>query len=414
MSGRVYRRCGCRTATGSLVGAACPLLKSNGKHGTWTYAVNLRDPAGGWKKLRRGGFARESDAKAALRAVTDRVQTSVKNDDRETVAEFLTAWLQAQRHTLKPKTLHQYGLYVSKDLIPALGEVKLEALRHEHIGAMGLNLELAGRGAPTIQRIVAALSSALSYAVRSKRLSYNAAEHVSTPAVTTAERVPWTAGEAVTFLEYVTGDRLAEFFEVMMGTGLRRGEALALRWSDVDLEHRALRVRRAATEVDGKLIIGAPKTVGSAAGVGLSGRVLAALQRQRARQDLERLEWGAGYEGSGLVFARENGTMLRPRYLLERFHKLSADAGVPKVRIHDLRHLAATLMLTNGVPLALVSKTLRHAQVGITANLYGHLTPEAAHAAADSLGAALDVAAAELANERAAHAWTTLGPHRPE
>jgi len=223
----------------------------------------------------------------------------------------------------------------------------------------------------------------------------------------------WTAEEAVTFLEYVTGDRLAEFFEVMMGTGLRRGEALALRWEDVDLERKVLRVRQAATEVAGKLVIGAPKTSGSAAGVGLSARVVVALKRQRERQLFDVLEWADGYEDNGLVFTRGNGAMLRPRYLLAHFHEMSEAAGVPKVRIHDLRHLAATLMLTNGVPLALVSKTLRHSQVGITANLYGHLTQEAAHAAADSLGGALDLAAAKMRADRAAQDATTLRPHRP-
>ncbi len=413
MSGRVYRRCGCRT-DGKLVGARCPLLKSDGKHGTWTFAVDLKSLDGHRKTLRRGGFPTERKAKEELRKVTDRVPTSVKNDDRETVAQYLPKWQRAMRHKLKPKTLHQYGLYVGKDLIPALGTIKLEALSHEHITTMVLDLEDAGRRATTIKRIVAALSSALNHAVRTKRLTHNAAEHVSTPAVPTSERVPWTAQEAVTFLEYVTGDRLAEFFEVMIGTGLRRGEALALRWDDVDLERKMLRVRQAATEVDGKLVIGAPKTTGSAAGVGLSARVVAALKRQRERQLVEVFEWADGYEDNGLVFTRENGAMLRPRHLLAHFHELSEEAGVPKVRIHDLRHLAATLMLTNGVPLALVSKTLRHSQVGITANLYGHLTQEAAHAAADSLGGALDVAAAKMIADRAAQDATTLRPHRPD
>ena len=192
---------------------------------------------------------------------------------------------------------------------------------------MVLDLEEAGRSATTIKRIVAALSSALNHAVRTKRLTYNAAEHVSTPALTTAERVPWTAEEAVTFLEYVTGDRLAGFFEVMMGTGLRRGEALALRWEDVDLERKVLRVRQAATEVAGKLVIGAPKTTGSAAGVGLSARVVVALKRQRERQLFEVLEWADGYEDNGLVFTCENGAMLRPRYLLAHFHEMSRAAG---------------------------------------------------------------------------------------
>ncbi len=249
--------------------------------------------------------------------------------------------------------------------------------------------------------------------MKTKRLTHNAAEHVATPAVTRSEVAPWSTAQAVLFLDYITGNRMAEFFETMMATGLRRGEALALRWCDVDLDNRVLHVRQAATDVGGKLVVSAPKTKGSADWVGLNPRVVAALSRQRARQDLERLDWGSGYEDNGLVFAKENGTILRPEWVLKRFHELSAAADLPQVRLHDLRHLAATLMLAAGVPIAMVSKTMRHTQLSTTSDLYGHLTPEAAHTAADSLGGVLDAAAAELANERFLRRATTLRPRRP-
>ncbi len=207
MSGRVYRRCGCRT-DGKLVGARCPLLKSDGKHGTWTFAVDLKNPDGHRKTLRRGGFPTRRQASNALMAVTDRVQTSVRNDDKETVGQYLAQWLRSQRHSMKPKTLHQY---VHKDLVPALGEFKLEALRHEHIAVMILALEEAGRGPATIKQVLAVLRSALSHAVKTKRLTHNPAEHVRTPRVERTEVCPWTADQAVTFLDHVGGDRLAEF-----------------------------------------------------------------------------------------------------------------------------------------------------------------------------------------------------------
>jgi len=252
--------------------------------------------------------------------------------------------------------------------------------------------------------------------VRQRRLPHNVAQHVSLPPITTAEREPWSAAQAVTFLDYVhrAGDRLADLFEVIIGTGLRRGEALALRWAYVDLDARVLFVhplRGTLSDVAGHLMFTAPKTKGSAAGVGLSARVVDALKRQSARQAVERAEWNETYEDDDLVFARENGSPLRPDKVLDRFHVLTAQAGLPRVRIHDLRHLAATLMIAAGVPLPLVSKTLRHAASAITADLYGHLTNESALAAADGLGAVLDAAAAELASERAARAATAVRPH---
>lgn len=414
--GRVYRRCSCRGDDGRQLGARCPLLDDDRKHGTWTFAVDVPTVDDRRKTMRRGGYPTKGAAQRALADVLTRHGAGVTVDDRQSVAEYLTGWLDGKRHALKPKTLHQYREYVVKDLIPALGAIRLEQLRHDHVTALIAELEAAGRGAPTIRRMVAVLSSALSDAVRQRRLTHNVARYAPLPAEDRAERTPWTAGQAVTFLDHVhrAGDRLADLFEVIMGTGLRRGEALALRWPDVDTEARALFVhpkRGTLSDVAGHLVFTAPKTKGSSAGVGLSGRVVAAFERQRARQAVERAEWGEAYEDLGLVFARENGAPLRPERVLYRFQVLTGQAGLPPVRLHDLRHLAATLMLAAGVPLPLVSKTLRHAKVGITADLYGHLTREAALAAADSLGTVLDAAAAELASERAAHAATTVRPH---
>ena len=119
----------------------------------------------------------------------------------------------------------------------ALGALPLEQLRHEHVAAFISELEDAGRGAPTIRYVHAVLSSALSDAVKRRRLTHNVAQHVVLPPVVTVEREPWTAAEAVAFLDHAhrADDRLTDLFEVIIGTGLRRGEALALHWSDLDL-----------------------------------------------------------------------------------------------------------------------------------------------------------------------------------
>jgi integrase len=390
------------------------LLISDRKHGVWTFAVDVPSVDGRRRTMRRGGYPTKGTAQRALSDVLARYGAGVKVDDRETVAGYLAAWLDGKRHALKPKTMYRYTEIVTKELVPALGALPLEQLSHEHVAALIVELEEAGRGAPTIRYVHAVLSSALSDAVKRRRLAHNAAQHIVLPPVRAAERERWTAAQAVVFLDHVhhAGDRLADLFEVIIGTGLRHGEALAVRWPDLDLDARVLFVhptRGTLSDVAGRLMFTAPKTKGSAAGVGLSPRVVAAFKRQAARQAVERAEWGAAYGNEDLVFARENGAPLRPDRVLDRFHELTEQAGLPRVRLHDLRHLAATLMLTSGVPLTLVSKTLRHTTSGITADLYGHLTPEAAVAAADSLGAVLD-AAAELANERAARAATTVRP----
>ena len=337
-------------------------------------------------------------------------------DDRQTVAAYLTGWLDDKRHALKPKTLHQYREYVTKDLIPALGGYRLEHLRHDHVRAYVADLEAATRGVTTIRRIMETLSSALSDAVRQRRLVHNVARFAPLPAEQRTEPVVWTAAQAVAFLDHAhqSGERLADLFEVIAGTGLRRGEALALRWSDIDLESRVLVVhpeRGNLSDVAGELTfhraedareLSRGRTLGSG-----SGRTSAATSTPGCRA----CRVGYGLLGPGFRVCQEDGSPLRPTLPLERLIALTESAGLPRIRLHDLRHLAATLMLTNGVPLPLVSKTLRHSKVGITADLYGHLTNEAAIAAADTLGGVLDAAAAELASERAAHDATTLRPH---
>jgi integrase len=402
----VYRRCACRGEDGRQLGARCPALQGDRKHGTWTFAVDVPSVHGRRKTMRRGGYPTKGAAQRALSTVLARYAAGVKVDDRQTVGGYLAAWLEGKQHALKPKTLHRYTEIVAKELIPTLGPLPLEQLSHEHVTGFITDLAKAHRGAPTIRYIHAVLSSALSDAVKHRRLTHNVAQHTALPPMNTAERKPWTVTQAVTFLDYAhrTHDRLADLFEVIIGTGLRRGEALALHWSDVNLAARVLVVhpeRGTLSDIAGRLMFTAPKTKGSAAGVGLSTRVVAAFQRQATHQAVERAEWAECYENEDLVFARVNGAPLRPDWVLEHFHDLTEQAGLPQVRLHDLRHLAATIMITSGVPLALVSKTLRHTTSGITADLYGHLTTEAALAAADSLGNVLDAAAAELANKRA-------------
>ncbi len=251
MTGRVYRACGCRDSNGKQLGAKCLTLATNKKHGTWYYAVRVDR-----KTLRKGGFTSKAIASAELKSVVGRVEAGVKLDPKQTTGHYLLEWLASRRHDLAPKTAHQYRMYIDKDIVPALGKITLEQLHHEHVERMVSELEKAGRGATTITRIIACLSSALSDGVKRHRISHNVAQYVTTPKTASAERAIWTATQAIMFLEAAESDRLAPFFETIIGTGLRRGEAMGLRWTDVDIDRAALRVRQSISEVGGKLTFG--------------------------------------------------------------------------------------------------------------------------------------------------------------
>ncbi|MFF0292886.1 tyrosine-type recombinase/integrase [Kitasatospora sp. NPDC004614] len=282
----------------------------------------------------------------------------------------------------------RYRAYVTNDLIPAIGNIRLDDLGYPHIAGL-VHAQLAhGRGRVTVHQILATLSSALGDAVRHHRLATNPARPTVIPRPAAAERRIWTTNEAVRFLRYchAVDPPFADLIELLVGTGMRKGEALGLHWNDVHLDHGVLFVRYSLAAVDNNhLLLTTPKTRTSKNWVAISPRVATALHN---RAD-DRAITAAGAPGGGLVFHRPDGRPLHPEYVLNHFHDLSRGAGVSRTTVHDLRHLAATISITAGVPLTVVSKTLRHSTLSTTANIYSHLTTQAARDAVDTIGRTL-------------------------
>ena len=168
--GRVYRRCACRDSNGKQLGTRCPKI-ANTRHGTWAFAVDLPSLDPRRKTMRRSGFATKTDAADALTKVLECERSGVRLDDTETVASYLTAWLETRSQSLKPNTVARYRDYIHNDLIPAFGAVRLERLTHDHVTHF-VNAQLAvGRGAVTLRRCITTLSSALNDATRRGRRS---------------------------------------------------------------------------------------------------------------------------------------------------------------------------------------------------------------------------------------------------
>lgn len=388
--GRVYRRCGCRDATGRQLGAACPTLAQR-RHGRWAFAVDLPSLDRRRTTLRRGGFPTQAAARSALHRVLACERAGVHSDDRQTVADYLGAWIEHKAHSLKPTTMARYRDYITKDLSPALGAIRLEELTHHHIAAWVGEQLAAGRGPVTVHRCVATLSSALGDAVRQHRLLHNPARFANVPRPRRQDRVCWSPAQAVTFLRHcaAVADPLAELFELIVCTGMRKGEALALHWADVP-------------------VFTAPKTRSSHAWIGLSGRAESALRRQAERQRLQRIAAGVAYREQDLVFTRRGGQPLRPEYVLRRLHTLTDEVGLPRIRVHDLRHFAATTMLSSQVPLAMASKAMRHTTLSTTTEVYGHLLRHVAHQAVDAIDTALRLAEEHLRSAGAPTATTAI------
>ncbi|MGI5274136.1 site-specific integrase [Nonomuraea sp. CA-218870] len=197
----------------------------------------------------------------------------------------------------------------------------------------------------------------------------------------------WTPAQLGAFLDYATTDRLYALYHLIAFRGLRRGEACGVRWVDVDLDEGVLTVSTQLIIVEGEIEEGDPKTEASDAAVALDNGTVAVLRAHRQRQDGERLTWGDSWRDTGRVFTREDGSELKPDWVSEQFERLAFAAGVPPIRLHDLRHGAATLSLAAGNDLKTTSSMLRHSSLSITSDIYTSVLPEMARAAAEASAA---------------------------
>ena len=219
-----------------------------------------------------------------------------------------------------------------------------------------------------MRRVHAALRRACRDAVRWGRLTANPAACADPPKASAehAEQAVWNSEQLQGFLASVAGDRLFALWRLLAMTGMRRGEALGLRWEDLDMEQGSLSIRRALVPVDGVAQISEPKTRRGRRTIAIDPETLEALKAHAARQADERGASGEAWLESGYVFVRPSGEALQPFAVSKAFHQLSAAACLPQIRLHDLRHTYATLALATGINPRIVSGRLGHSTVALT------------------------------------------------
>src|SRR5664279_3610817 len=352
--------------------------------GTWVAQVDL-----GWVGGRRRRRTVYAKTERAVLAKRDEVRAQItKGVDLTAPPKTLTQWLTEWLTTVKssdgtgPATIARYDQITRVHLIPQLGTVKLAALTPRHV--QSLLLKLQGVAAPaTIVKVHGVLRNALADAERMDLVSRNVAKAVRPPRLSRTERRSLTPAEAGTLLSHLKGDRLEAVFIVALSTGLRRGEVLGLRWQDVDLEGRVLFVRQALQRVDRALKMVPPKTHRSSRPIPLPQFAVTAFSQQKVRQANDRRLVGRAWEDGGLVFTTEIGTPLEPRNVNRRFYAARSAAGLEWVRLHDLRHAFATVLLDQGEGLRTVMDLLGHSTIRLTADTYGHVLPSRARKAAD-------------------------------
>ncbi len=381
---------------------------------------------GARKRGGKRGFATQTEAGRHLRSVTVAVDagTYVKTS-RITLRAYLDEWISTVR--LKPQTVIGYKNKIRLHIDPHLGHLPMAEIRGHHLNALYRTLETqgspGGRGKlslSTVREVHAILSSAYTAAIKEGRLGLTVSptKQASPPKARDAKAarpsyVTWTGPQVRDFLARAADDHYGMLWRFLAATGCRRGEALGLRWADIDVERGTATLRTSigegrktvvdpdGTEREVRVLISGSLKSDRPRVVSLDPETLQHLERHRDAQAAEREHLGEQWQDNGLVFCRGErwlradavaGVALDPERISEAFQRRVEAIGLPRIRLHDLRHTWATLALQNGVHVKVVQERLGHASASITLDIYSHVTEgmdrDAANTVAALFGAA--------------------------
>jgi integrase len=356
--------------------------------GRWCAAVRLAD---GGRRVLYGRTRREAADKlhAAMEA---RLRGASLATAGLTTAMFLERWLtESVAPKVRPKTFDGYESLVRLHIVPAVGQIPLEKLGPQDVQAL-LNRKVAEGLAPkTVLYMRGVLRTALNRAVRWGLVTRNAAALADPPRYTPTEVRYLQLDEIRVLLDVIKGDRLETLFIAAIALGMRQGELLGSRWSDVDLDAARWHVRRQLQRRVGLVTYAEPKTARGRRTLDVPASLVAALRSHRARQLEERLVAGDQWLDANLVFSTRLGGPLIGTQVTKHLQHLAHTANIPALRFHDLRHTCATLLLAQQVPARVVMELLGHSQISLTMNLYSHVIPALRKEAAERMEVALSL-----------------------
>lgn len=347
--------------------------------------------------------------------------------DIPTLAEFLDEWMLVRQSRLQPYTVRSYRQSIRCYLLPHLGDLRLDELDVRTLDRTYAQLLHSGGkdGKPlaprTVQYAATILRTALEHALKTGLLERNPAAHATKPRFDHQGDDPalkelnvWTAADVRTFLEKIDGEQFEAIWVLAVCTGMRRGEVLGLRWEDVDLVERTIHVRRAISVVKGEGRLKSTKNSRSRS-IRIEDRAVRALVAQRTRQLEERATCkGRWRDEWGLVFTYADGSFINPDTISMAWRNLVRQLDLPVIRLHDLRHTHATLMLQAGVPIKVVADRLGHSEISVTLDTYMHVLPAMDADAVDRFSRLLDGEDSEAARYGSLEGWQAMTLYLPD
>lgn len=357
----------------------------------WDAYYDVPDYATGKRGQHKRSFKTRGEAESFL-AEQHVVMTTGMAIGRstQTVAETLSYWLETYaRHNVSPATFDRYETIVRVHINPLLGAVPVQRLTPTQVQTFYSTKLAAGCGPRTVRLCHLHLAQALRQAVHLGLLARTVTDGVRPPRVTSKEMGTWLPEEARRFLAVCHESVYGPVWLVALATGMRRGEVLGLRWRDVDWDRRVLCVRQSIGRLHGAPDIKAPKTKSSRRDIPVQQEVLDGLHEHKWHQNERRLAAGEAWHNHDLVFTSTSGTPIHPDNLKRDYNRLVKRAGVPRIRIHDLRHTHVTLAIQHGANIKAVSQRVGHKDVAITLSIYAHVLPAEHADVADKIGAVL-------------------------
>ena len=406
MSGTVRRRC---TTCGGTITTDKGSCRKGHTSWRWSITVDVALPGQPRKQVTRtrGEDGQPFPNKKAAEAAMAKMALSASRGEhvepsRMTLGEYLTErWMPAVEPNLAPTTFAGYRSMIVNRVLPRLGDVRLQSLdagtltkAYSEMLADGGRADdgKGGLSARSVRQTHVIIRKALADGVRWGLVSRNVADQADPPSAKSArakEFEAWTADELRAFLDHMEGDRMRTVYVLLATTGLRRSEVCGLRWSDVDLDAGRLSVANTRKAIGGRVVEGPPKTAKSRRQISLDAGTVAALREWRKRNLEERMAAGEAWDDSPYVFVDELGRPIHPDRVSKVFDARVAEAGLKRIRLHDLRHTFATLALAAGVPVKVVSDRLGHGSIAITMDVYAHVMPGMDQDAADRVAEAI-------------------------
>jgi len=355
------------------------------KDGLWVGQVTIQ----GKKVYKYSRLKRE--VREWLKEIRDQVQNGLTYESAQiTLDNYLDVWLNAHKLSVRPKTIAQYRQIVHMHIIPFIGNIKLKDLRPDQIQKLYDEKMKSGTGARTVRLIHAVLHRALKQALLWGLIGRNPSDAVITPKYIYHEMQVLNEEQVHIFLSIASSSRYYMLYWLALATGLRQGELLGLKWSDLNYQNRSLQIQRQLQRLKTGLVFSEPKSKASRRVVLLGGATIDKLKQHNEDLQKEKALVGDRWQESDLIFPSTVGTPTGHSNLSKGFKKILRDANLPNIRFHDLRHTAATLMLKQGVHPKVVQERLGHSDITLTLNTYSHVLPTMQKEVADKMDNLLD------------------------